>query len=96
MTSDNDDIRQTQDTIDFGMEVEAFVQSRLGRYLIGRADEEAADALEALKHVDPEDAKAIRELQNRIYRVESINYWLADAVTAGLNAQRECVERDTD
>jgi hypothetical protein len=96
MTTENEELRATNETIDFGMEVEAFIQSRLGRYLIGRAEEDIAAAVETLKRTDPENAKTIRELQNAIYRAESIGYWLADAVQAGFNAEREFTERGTD
>ena len=81
-----------QNEIDFGMEVEAFLDSSIGKFIIGRAEDEIDDSLEELKHVSPEDADKIRMLQNRIFRCESIQYWLAEAIQAGSNALRELTE----
>lgn len=95
MTND-DDLRVTTAMIDFGMEVEAFLQSRIGRYLTGRAEDEIEAAVEALKRVDPHDTRAIQAIQNTIHRAESFGYWLAEAIQSGYNAQREFVEQGTD
>jgi hypothetical protein len=48
--------------IDLGIQVEAFIESDLGRYLIDRSNAEQKAALEALGGVDPDDPKAIRHL----------------------------------
>jgi len=89
----NPDANPVLKTIDFGMEVEAFLQSDIGRYLVKRADGEVEAAVEALKEADPEDAKSIRGLQNTIRVAESIQYWLADAIQSGMNAQAELYEQ---
>lgn len=75
--------------IDLGFQAEAFLQSDLGRYLVQRAEGQVEEAVEALKQVDPEDFKSVRGLQNMIHVAESIQYWLADAIQAGMNAQAE-------
>lgn len=75
------------------MEVEAFLMSDIGRYLTKRAEAEVESAVELMKEADPEDAKAIRGLQNTIRVAESVLYWLADAVQSGLNAQAELHEQ---
>lgn len=80
-------------SIDFGFEVEAFLQSNIGKYLIGRAEEEVEAAVESLKSVDPENPKEIRGLQHKISVAENIQYWLADAIQAGHNAQEQLQER---
>ena len=82
-----------QNEIDFGIEVEAFLQGPIGLYLVTRAEEEIAEALEALKNVDSEDPKLIRALQNQIFRCEAVQYWLAEAIQSGLNEQRELHEK---
>ena len=81
----NPDTNPVLREIDFGMEVEAFLQSDIGRYLAKRA--------EAVKVVDPEDTKSVRGLQNTIKVAESVLYWLAEAIQAGLNAQAELHEQ---
>lgn len=80
--------------IDFGFEVEAFLKSDIGQYLINRAEGEIETAVEELKHVEPEDTTAVRNIQTRIKVAESVLYWLAEAISAGNLAQQELHERD--
>ena len=91
----NKDVRDLHKTIDFGFQVESFLQSDVGRYLTGKAEAEVIEATEALKSVDPTDPNAIRELQNRVFRGESIQYWLAEAIQSGLNAQQEFIDQSS-
>lgn len=76
-----------------GLDVEAFLQGPVGRYLINRAETERAVALEALKDVDAEDAKAIRNYQHQIGIIDAIQQWLADAIADGRNAEQQLYER---
>lgn len=89
----SEDTRAIHETIDFGFEVEAFLKSKVGSYLIDRAEEEISTAVEKLKHVDPRNADEIQSLQNQVFRAESIQYWLAEVIQAGENAQRELIDR---
>lgn len=75
--------------IDFGFEVQAFLTSDIGAYLVSRAETEIDEAVEALKRCDPEDSKAIRALQYKVAVAESVQYWLGEAITSGVNAQEE-------
>lgn len=79
--------------IDFGFQVEAFLRSEIGQHLIHRAEEQIAEAVDRLKAVDPEDAKAVRAIQNEIHVAERIQYWLADAINAGENAQQQFIDQ---
>lgn len=88
--------RELYRAVDFGMEVQAFVGSRIGKYLIGRAEEEAAAATEALKDIEPEDSTGVRRLQNLVKRAEGVQYWMAEAIQAGLDAQRQIMEQEAD
>jgi len=90
----NDQKNPLAQSIDFGLQVEAFLASEIGLYLCKRADEEIEDAIEDLKTADPECPKEIRELQNKIYRAEAIQYWLAEAIQAGINSEAELNEGD--
>lgn len=92
-SQDNSDLQAIHNQIDFGFEVQAFLQGSIGKYLVGRAEEEIAEAVEKLKEVDATDAKAIRDLQHSIWRAESIQYWLAEIIQQGNNAQRELMDR---
>ena len=70
----------------FGKRVEDFLSSDLGKYLVHRAEEEAANSVENLKRVLPWRRRRIQELQNRIWMAESFQQWLADAVMDGMQS----------
>ena len=72
-----------------GLDAEAFLDSKLGQYMVGRARDTAQDAMEALKHVDPNDALAIRALQNQVFRAESFEIWMNECRTEGEVAQNQ-------
>lgn len=67
----------------FGKEVETFLKSPIGDFLLSRSREQADEAIEKLKSIDPQDWKAIQSLQNTIKVAESFQVWLGDAVAAG-------------
>jgi len=87
MTREEMDPRLTE--VQLGIEVEAFLNSPVGRHLAQRAEDERERALEALAVSDAEDAKAIRELQTRVWRASSISAWLAAAIEASAHAEAE-------
>lgn len=87
------DTNQLKQQIDFGFQVEAFLRSEIGQYLVKRAEDQISAAVEQLKVADPEDAKAVRAIQNEIKVAESLQYWLADAITAGENAQQQFIDQ---
>lgn len=70
----------------FGAVVDSFIRSDIGVYLIQRAEKEVETAVEELKRVDAKDGKAIEKIQNRIWRAESIQQYLGDAIMAGAEA----------
>lgn len=80
--------------LDFGIEVENFLKSRIGQYLIGYAEDERDAAVKKLKEVDAFDANAIRKLQDDIKRAESIQYWMAYAIQDGVNAEKLLKDQD--
>jgi hypothetical protein len=71
----------------FGAEVEQFLDSSIGQYLIKHAESQANSALEALASVSAEDPTAIRELQNRVKVADSIVGWLREAIILGRQAE---------
>lgn len=75
--------------IAFGLDVQQFMGSNIGRYLQARANADIEEALEALKTADPEDPKAIRKLQNDVAVASSVLEWLGQAVTEGEQAERQ-------
>lgn len=85
--SEHDDVTMAE--AKFGIEVERFLSSDIGRYLIGRAEGEEHEALQILAEVDPHDSNEIERQQNQIWRARSIQQWLVQAVQAGLMAQHQ-------
>lgn len=72
----------------FGEQVQDFLKSEIGDYLIKRAEQELHQAIEQLKKADPANAAAISQIQNKIELLEGFEAWLGSAVQAGLNAIR--------
>lgn len=70
----------------FGEQVQEFLRSDVGRFLIGRAEKELAHQMSLLKLVDPRVPEQIIRLQVRIEQLEKFEGWLADAVQEGLTA----------
>ncbi len=69
-----------------GRQVQDFLEGDIGVYLVGRAEEQAALAVQKLKVVAPWRRRRIRQLQNQVAVAESVLVWLADAVAAGRSA----------
>lgn len=86
--------RELLQRVAMGMEAEQFLGSNLGRYIVSRAEAERDDAIADLKEADAEDARNIRDLQARIWRAESVQFWLADLINDGRNAMHEIQERE--
>ncbi len=78
----------------FGEQVDIFMRSRVGQWLLERAFSEADEALQRLKVVQPTDSVAVQQLQNQVWRAESIKGWLEQAVISGLKATEVLDERD--
>lgn len=90
------DQRELYRHVDFGMEVQAFLGSRIGQFLIDRSEADAAEAVEGLKEVNPFDGEAVRLLQAKVWRAESFQVWLAEAIQGGLDSQRQLMEQESD
>ena len=69
-----------------GKDAEDFVKSDIGKYIIGCAEQEAQEATNKLKNVYPWRTRKITELQNKIWRAESIQTWLAELIIKGRQA----------
>ena len=70
----------------FGEQVQNFMNSDVGRYLIGRADQQSEEAFFQFKHCDVNDVEKVRSLQNTILRSEEFKLWLGEAVQDGLHS----------
>lgn len=70
-----------------GEQVDQFLKSDVGQFILEHAVAEEAAGIEALKRLDCHDADAIRAAQNRVWRGESVRAWLEEATIAGLKAR---------
>lgn len=80
--------------LSFGIEVENFLASKVGQYLISHAEQERDAAIDLLKEADACDANAIRKLQDTIKRAESIQQWMAYAIQDGIEAEQRLKDQD--
>lgn len=76
--------------------VERFLNSEVGELLLGMAQQEVQQAQEALLSVDPENTKAIRDLQQHAKVGRWFEHWLKELVTRGMLAARDITEWSED
>lgn len=70
----------------FGKEVEFFLTSNIGTYLLQCAMDEKEAAVDDLMKLSASDTEAVRQIQLKIAVCQKITKWLADAVNAGIQA----------
>ena len=70
----------------FGKQVESFMNSEIGRYMVSRAVEQKINAQEAFTKVNCADIPLVQQLQNSIMQADNIVGWLRDAVGDALQA----------
>jgi len=80
--------------VELQFDMQAFVQSTVGRYLVGAAERDRAAALEELATTNPDDPNQIRDLQQRVAVVDAWQGWIADAITEGKVAQQQLTSLD--
>ena len=77
-------------TVALSIDVEHFLtHDKVGVYLMNRALESRADALEELATTDPSKVEAIRELQWKARIPDLFQAWLQEAKAAGLSAEEQ-------
>jgi hypothetical protein len=77
-----------------GEQVDQFLKSHIGRYMVAKAEAEYDAGIESLKNCDPYDPIGISAAMNVVKRAESIKEWLVEAVGAGLRAQMILEDRE--
>jgi uncharacterized protein YhdP len=83
----------TRNTIAFGMDMENFMRSDVGRYLDACSRREIVEFLDELSRVTPTDAEEIRRIQMEIASRRMWADWLSTAIQAGHAAQEVSLER---
>lgn len=75
-----------------GRDAADFLSSDIGRYILGRAQQEIDDAHEKLAIVSPWRRNRIRQLQNEIWRAQSVKGWVVELI--GIGKQAEAILED--
>lgn len=70
----------------FGIEVESFLNSAIGRFLFDRAEKQRMKAIEAFKASTLTEADEVRKLQNDLVIPDLIILWLRGAIQEGFAA----------
>ena len=76
----------------FGKQVEDFLRSDIGDYLLQCAKRKELLAVEQLKRVSPWRRRRIQELQNEIRVAGDFQAWLGDAIAEGAEALEQLKE----
>ncbi len=71
---------------EIGDEARKFVESDLGKTLLGMAQQDVRTAQEALAEVDPSDTKKVIALQNQAKNGRNFEAWLTELITKGEQA----------
>ncbi len=77
-----------------GEQVDQFLKSDVGRYLLEQAESEEREGLLQLRVIDYTNAEGIRLAQNKVWRGEYMKTWLSNAISAGLKARMILEDRE--
>jgi hypothetical protein len=88
----NEDDRMLWEAAVFGKEVEDWLKSDIGDYMVQRARTEAIECYGQLKVVSPWRWLKIQDLQNRIKVCEWFRDWLGEAYQTGVQATQALEE----
>ena len=70
-----------------GRDAEDFAKSELGRYILGRCDQEISEAQDELSRVFAWRRRRIQDLQNRIWRAKNLKGWVLELIGNGRQAE---------
>lgn len=79
--------RELFNTVELGLDARQFLESKLGRHVAQRAQDEMYAAFQEFAAADPFDGKAMAELQIRNKVAAAALSWLGQAVEAGIQAE---------
>ncbi len=77
-----------------GEQVDQFMKSDIGVYLLQHAQAQEEAGLEELRRVQCNDSQAVWNAQNKVWLAEKFRAWLKEAVVAGLKARMILEERE--
>lgn len=70
----------------FGKQVDLFLSSDIGKYMLARAREQVVEAQLQFRKADVTNVAVMTAIQNKLVVADSIVQWLKDAVSDGLQA----------
>lgn len=70
----------------FGKQLEMWLETDIGRYMVKRAEDEIERAVEEMKTTNPHDVRLMVEAQNKVKVAEFVLSWLGDAIREGHSA----------
>lgn len=76
-----------------GRDAEEFLATDIGRYIVGRCEQDIAEAQDQLSRVSPWRKKRIQELQNQVWRAQSVRGWIGELVADGRAAEAALEEQ---
>lgn len=79
---DTEEGKELMQKVAIGLDAERFLRTELGGFLVDRLIEQRRVALALLEEVDPDDAKAVRKIQNEAYLPQMILQTINDAIDA--------------
>jgi len=65
------------------VDAEAFLSTDIGKFILGRAELEEAEALRELAEVDPFNSAAVMTAQNKLQLARKVPGWIHDAIRNG-------------
>lgn len=77
-----------------GRDAEEFLNTELGRFIMGRCEQEIAEAQDALSRASPWRRRRIQALQNEIWRAQSVKGWLGELISNGRSAEAALDEQN--
>jgi len=75
-----------------GLQTKEFLQSPIGKYIVGRAKKAREEAFEAWMNAEPFDEDTIRELQFRARLPQVVISWLDEAINQAKHAEETLTE----
>ena len=77
---DTEEGKELMQRVAIGLDAERFLRSDLGGFVLDRLIEQRKAAMALLEDVDPDDAKAVRKIQNEAYLPQMILQTINDAI----------------
>ena len=79
-----------------GKEIEDFLRSDIGKYLISRANRVYTAAVDEFKRVDPTKTAEIIRIQADMWKADAFKAWIVEGIQEGLTALNFLDGRDDD